>query len=153
MKKSKMLLLCTLAACGAPGSDAVFTNAAKGSAPDSKQVVAKEPARPAPNFKRYTGLYRRSGDESRFQPCGTRVPLDVFGSFEGRALLAERFRFNSVWQGLPMYGVFTGAVVTDTPRVKGAPDSTAKPVTRFYIIGVDSLRTWQDGDCGGMRVR
>lgn len=150
MKTHNLLLLCVLAGCGAPGSDAVFTKATAKAPPP---VAPKQPERKMPAFKRHAGLYRRVGEESRFQPCGTRVPLDVTGTGEGRAVLAERFRFSAVWQGLPMYGVFNGAVVTDTPRVKGVPDSLAKPVTRFFIIGVDSLRTWQDGDCGGMRVR
>jgi hypothetical protein len=55
-----------------------------------------------------------------------------------------------------MYGVFVGAIVTDTPetKVRGVPgDSVPRaPRTRFYITAVESLRTWQPGDCAGMRI-
>lgn len=104
--------------------------------------------------KRFSGYYYRLGEVSQFRPCGTGELLDITGTAEGRYLLNERFRFNAVWQGRKMFGVLQGAIVTDTPRTAGAKADTVKPVprTRFFITGVDSLRTWQASDCGGMRI-
>lgn len=136
--------------CGSPGSDAVFT---KGNPKldTAKAKVAQAAARPQParaTPKRYEGLYKRSGEVARFQPCGTTIPLDITGTAEGRFLLQERFRWNSYWQGKNLYGVFWGSIVVDTPRVNNA-DTTGVPRARFFIIGVDSLRNWDRGDCGG----
>ena len=106
-------------------------------------------------LQRYTGYYKRDSG-SVFQPCGTPVPLEVTGSWQGRSSLQDRFRWNSVWMGRPMFGVFVGAIVVDTPPVKVrgvSADSVPKvPRTRFYITAVESLRTWQSRDCNGMRI-
>jgi len=152
---SRLFLLTALAACGAPGADAVFT---KG----NPKIAAPDSARPAPALaqapgfqpKRYTGYYRRLSEESQFRPCGTSALLDVIGTPDARYRLHEAFRWNSVWQGLKMFGVFQGVIVTDTLRTTGTKVDTAPPVlrTRFFITGVDSLRTWQTSDCGGMRI-
>ena len=153
---SKLLLLASLAACGAPGSDTVFLQGnPKAGVRDSARAVVAMPPQPRIQPKLYRGHYRRLNDESRFRPCGTRIPLDVTGTPEARFRLHERFRFNAVWQGRAMFGVFYGAIVTDTLTPKGpaASDSGAvTTVTRFFITGVDSLRTWHADDCGGMRV-
>jgi hypothetical protein len=154
------LILCALCSCGAPGSDKVFIKGTAKAGADSTQVAVTPPPPPRPRDritpKRFAGLYRRQDDSSRFQPCGTKAPLDVIGTGEARYSLQERFRWNSVWVGRPMYGVFAGAIVTDTPvvQVRGVPqDSVPRvPRTRFFITAVESLRTWQQGDCGGMRI-
>lgn len=105
-------------------------------------------------IKRYSGYYRRLGGVSQFRPCGTGALLDIIGTPEGRFRLEESFRWNAVWQGRKMFGIFQGAIVTDTPRTTGATADTAPPLprTRFFITGLDSLRTWQASDCGGMRI-
>ena len=156
-KTSKLLLLASLAACGAPGSDAVFLQGnPKAGVGDSARAVVARPAQVRMEPKQYRGLYRRLNDESRFQPCGTKVPLDVTGTPEARFILHERFRFNAVWQGRAMFGVFYGVIVTDTLKPKSpaaAGDSgTVTTRTRFFITGLDTLRTWHSSDCGGMRV-
>lgn len=150
----KLLLLTALVACGAPGTDAVFTKGnPKIDAPDQARSAA---ARPAPRIqpKRYRGYYHRLSEESQFRPCGTEALLDVIGTPDARARLQEAFRWNSVWQGRKMFGIFQGAIVTDTLRTTGAKADTAPPATRtrFFITGVDSLRTWQSSDCDGMRI-
>jgi len=150
-----LLLLNVLVACGAEGSDAVFTNGIpKAVAADSVVPVARpQPPRIEPRL--YKGYFRRVGDDPQFQPCGTATPLDIFGPSQARSALRERIRWNEVWEGRKMFGVFQGAIVTDTPRTTGVRGDTAtagKPRTRFLITGVDSVRTWQAGDCGGMRV-
>jgi hypothetical protein len=148
-----LFLLTALAACGAPGADAVFT---KG----NPKIGAPDSARPAPVLapriqpKRYTGYYRRLGEESQFRPCGTGALLDIIGTPDARYRLHEAFRWNSFWQGRKMFGVFQGMILTDTLPTTGAKADTAPPVlrTRFFITGVDSLRTWDTSDCGGMRI-
>jgi hypothetical protein len=155
----KLLLLASLTACGAPGSDLVFTRGnPKTPTPDSASKAAANPDAPPRAriaFLPTKGLYRRIGDDSRFQPCGTRELLQVGGSGEGRFLLAQHFRFNAVWMGRPLYGILRGAVITETlpprPAAKGA-DTLPTIRTRFYVVGVDSLRTWLPGDCNGMKV-
>jgi hypothetical protein len=150
----KLFLLTALAACGAPGGDAVFTKGnPKIATPDSARSAAAPPA-PRIQPKRYTGYYRRLSGESQFRPCGTDALLDVIGTPDARLRLSEAFRWNSVWQGRKMFGIFQGAIVTDTPRTTGAKADTAPPVPRrrFFITDVDSLRTWQSSDCGGMRI-
>jgi hypothetical protein len=145
--------LTALNACGAPGADDVFTKGnPRIAAPDSARPALAQPPRIQP--KRISGYYRRLGEESQFRPCGTNALLDIIGTPDGRFRLQEAFRWNSVWQGRKMFGIFQGAIVTDTPRTTGAKGDTAAPVprTRFFIMGVDSLRTWQAGDCGGMRI-
>lgn len=148
----KLLLLATLGACGAPGTDAVFT---KGNPKVDQATPATPPLQPPPQrmmTKRYAGMYRRIGEESRFQACGTSRALDIFGPPEARITLQERFRFGSVWQGMKLYAVFEGAVVTDTVKPV-PPDSGAGTIrTRFFLAKVDSLRTWESEDCDGMRV-
>ncbi|HEX6315029.1 MAG TPA: hypothetical protein VFZ73_09225 [Gemmatimonadaceae bacterium] len=154
----KIFLLNVLTACGAAGSDAVFTkgNPKIGTASETTFAAAasktRQPARP--ETRSYAGYFRRLGDDMQFQPCGTRTPLEVFPTGQARASLRERFRWNAVWEGARMFAVLHGATVTDTPSTKGVPGDTtpAGPRTRFWVIGVDSLRTWRQGDCGGMRI-
>ena len=153
---TKLLLLAVLGACGAPGTDSVFS---KGNPKVAQKGAVAGQVTPVPQppplrieTKRYNGLYRRNGEESRFQACGTTRPLDVFGPPEARIVLHERFRYGSVWPGMKLYAVFQGTIVTDTVKpVK--PDSGPGTVrTRFFLTRVDSLRAWETGDCGGMRV-
>jgi hypothetical protein len=146
---AKLLILLALPACGAPGSEQVFTKLGE-KAPAPVQARGRGPSAPPIPFKRFEGFYNRLGEISQFQPCGAEDALDVNGTAEARAVLRERFRWNSPWQGLKMFAVFTGSIVTDTPRVKGrAAADTAPPVTRtfFFITAVESLRTVQDADC------
>jgi hypothetical protein len=98
-------------------------------------------------------MYFRLGDTSRFTPCGRKEGLDIFGNPEARFLLRERLRWTSPWQGVRMYAVFMGYVVTDTPKVQGrGVDTTVKvPRTRFFITAVESLRTAEREDCRGAR--
>jgi hypothetical protein len=65
-------------------------------------------------------LYRRIGDESRFQPCATTVPLVVDGNWNGQFMLREQFRWNSVIPGQKLFGVFTGWILRDTVRAGAA---------------------------------
>ena len=149
---AKLLTLCCLTACGAPGSEQVFNKVGqKAPAP----VAAQRPGPPPASMvaKRFEGFYFRLGDTSRFTPCGSKVGLDIFGNPEARFLLRERVRWTAAWQGIPMYAVFMGYVVTDTPRVQGrGADTTARiPRTRFFLAAVESLRVREREDCGGMR--
>jgi hypothetical protein len=148
---SNVLVLAGLAAsvaCGAPESGGMLAKA-----PDSAvAVIAAPPPPPRLVTKSYRGFYRRQDQDSRFQPCGTARPLDIYGPPEARQMLAERLRFGSMWAGLRMFGVFQGAIVTDTVKPT-PPDSGAGTArTRFLIVRVDSLRVWRSTDCGGMRV-
>ena len=151
----KLLLINVLAACGAPGSDEVFT---KGTGkPKAFDTASFRPARPpTPRIatRSYGGYFRRFGANFEFQPCDTQVPLVIFTSPQGRTVLRERARWNNVWEGAKRFGVFQGAIVTDTPATKGVQGDSAKPGprTRFYLTAVDSLREWRSTDCGGMRV-
>lgn len=149
-----MLVVILLAACGAPGSDAVFARNSQKKAADSTKVAPVRPSPPQLVTKRFQGYYRRYGGESVFIPCGTTSPLKVTGTPIALGVLRERVRWNAAWEGARMYGVFQGALVTDTPRVAGTErDSVrSKPRTRLYIIGVDSFRTWRVRDCNGMRL-
>lgn len=152
---SKLLLLTALTACGAPGADSVFTKGnPRIAASDSARPATVQPQAPRFQSKRYSGYYRRLDEESQFRPCGTARLLDIIGTPDARLRLSEAFRWNAVWPGRKMFGVFQGAIVTDTPRTTGTMADTAPPVprTRFFITGVDSLRTWESGDCGGMRI-
>ena len=139
-----------LAACGSPGSESVFTrNNPKTASLDSVGARPRtEPQRMV--TRQYSGYYSKLGDDSQFQPCGTTVPLDVTGAPIARGILKERFRWNAVWEGAKMYAVFEGAIVTDTAATAG--DSVKGPRTRFFLIDVDSLRTWRNGDCNGMKL-
>jgi len=147
---SKLLLLSALAACGAPGSDAVFLPKAKTPAANPSATQAAVPAPPRLVSKQYRGWYRRISDTTQFQPCAANAPLDVSGTPAGLALLRQNYRFTAPWPRAKLYSVLQGAIVTDTPAVKGAPGDSAKPVarTRFMITGVDSMRAWHPGDCG-----
>ena len=148
----KLLLLSGLAACGAPGSDEVFTKGAgNAKGPDSATVP---PVAPAPRLvtTTYSGYFRRVGSDFQFQPCNTKEPLAIYASAQGRSALRERTRWNAVWEGTKRFGVFQGAIVTDTPKVVPGDSTKPGPRTRFYLTAVDSLRTWQSTDCGGMRV-
>jgi hypothetical protein len=73
---------------------------------------------------------------------------DVFAERIGFAALRERYRFIAPWPGARLFGVLTGAIVTDTTP---APDTAngASPVirTRFFVAGVDSMRAQQSSDC------
>ena len=148
----KLLILCALSACGAPGSEQVFNKVGQ-KAPQPVAVQRPGPPPAALAAKRFEGFYFRLGDTSRFTPCGQKVGLDIFGNPEARYLLRERVRWMSAWQGIRMYGVLMGYVVTDTPRVQGAAADTAAPSprTRFFITAVESLRAPEREDCGGVR--
>lgn len=147
----KLLLLSALAACGAPGSDAVFdTRKTKALAAESTKAAAPvTPPRPRLVTRQYSGYYRRMNDTAQFQPCGSRTVLDVFDAAQGRAALRERYRFSSPWPGATVFAVFNGAMVTDT-SVSGSDTSIAKPRTRFFVAGVDSMRARRSADCSGM---
>ena len=103
--------------------------------------------------KRFEGTYYRLGDTSRFTPCGSKVGYDLLGGYEARFVLRDRLRWTAPWQGIPMYAVFMGYVVTDTPRVQGrGADTTARiPRMRFFLAAVESLRVREREDCGGTR--
>lgn len=146
-------ILAMLSACGPPASDARLTkeNAKADSAPKPPPrplfVTQTEPAI-------HRGVYRRLGVDSRFRPCNAPEPLEIIGNGNALAKLREEFRWNSFWQGKNMFAVFEGMIVTDSVVPEGAPADSATPTlrTRFYILQVDSLRTWEAGDCKGMRV-
>ena len=150
----KLLLLNVLAACGAPGSDAMFTG---DSTKAADALAARPPAQrqqPRIATKAHGGFFRRVGDDYQFQPCGTKVPLNLSVAPQAGRQLRDRVRFTAVWEGVKMFGVLQGAIVTDTPSTKGAESDsvTPGPRTRFYLVGVDSLRTWRPSDCGGMQL-
>ena len=150
---SRLLLLSVVTACGAVGSDDVFTRKNPSTpAADTPKVVAK----PAPRLatKVYSGYFRKAGDEWQFQPCGTSALLDITAQPLARLILRDRFRWNAIWEGARLYAVFQGAIVTDTVKADSTnADSTkAGPRTQFYLLDVDSMRTWQRGDCHGMRI-
>lgn len=150
----KLLALATLAACGAPGADAVFTKGnPKIPVADSGNAIAASPV-PQIEYTQFRGYYRRLGTDSRFQPCGTAAPLEITGTPLGRAILRERFQWMAFEQGRKMFGVFQGTIVIDTLKPRGAAADSAAVTTRtrFFITEVDSLRGWKDGDCGGMRI-
>ena len=142
-------------ACGPPASDAGFTTGKTKSA-DSAGALKKAPSPPVAQARPsiHRGLYRRLGDDSRFRPCAAPAALEVTGTPLGRAQLAEQFRWNSVWQGRNMFGVFEGMIMTDTvvPKATAADSATRTIRTRFFITAVESLRTWEPRDCNGMRV-
>jgi hypothetical protein len=82
------------------------------------------------------------------------------GRPEALGRLRERFRWNAVWLERPMYAVFQGRIVHDTlPPPAGrrtdaaVSDSATTPrvVRRFFIVRVDTLRSWQPRDCDGAR--
>ena len=149
------LFLLTALACGAPGSDSVFTQGNPKLANKDSIGRASQPSQAREPPKTYKGLYRRVGSESRFQPCGTTVPLDVDGNWNGLFMLREQFRWSSAFQGQKLFGVVSGWILHDTVRTgSGAGDSASSgiPRTRFYLINLDSLRPWNDRDCPGMKV-
>ena len=156
MRLPKLLLWAALGACGAPGTDTVFTKGnpkvdqTTGSPGQAAVPVPRPPVQPI-RTKRYAGLYRRLGEESRFQACRTEQALDIFGPFDARQRLQERFRYGSALHGQKMYAVFEGAVVTDTVKPE-PPDTVVTVRTRFYLARVDSVRTWERTDCDGWRV-
>jgi hypothetical protein len=153
----KLLVVIALAACGAPGSDAVFT---QGSAKSDSAAKSAAKAEPAPPPRRrippttHSGFFRVVGNVNQFQPCGTAKPLDVFGRPLPLRLVRERKRFLGVWEGMKLFAVLQGAVVTDTVTADGAEADSVKPGprTRFELEQLDSLRSWKRTDCGGMRV-
>lgn len=148
---SRLLLLTVLAACGAPGSDAVFLPKAKTPAASSSAPKATTPAAPPFVAKQYTGWYRRMGDTSEFLPCGARTPLNVDATPLGMLELRQRYEFTAPWPLAKMYSVVQGAIMTDTLVVGGGKADSLKrvPRTRFMITGVDSMRAWKSSDCGG----
>ena len=151
----KLFLLNVLAACGAPGSDAVFV----AQKPKSTVVDSSKP-KPLPNpdapsvaTRRYLGTYRRQGDTAQFQPCGTKTIYEVTATPITFAILREKYRWAAPWLGASLFTVFQGALVTDTPSVAGGRgDSTkATPRTRFLVAFVDSMRAGRPNDCDGVR--
>ena len=149
----KLLLLSSLVACGAPGSEDVFTKATKKpTVSDSANAQKARPQPPRLVTRQYGGYFRRVGADFQFQPCNTRLPLLVFATPQGRVALREQSRWNGVWEGNKNFGVFQGAIVTDTPKVVPGDSIKPGPRTRFFLTAVDSLRTWKPTDCGGMRV-
>ena len=147
--------LAALSACGAPGSDDVFTRRKpKAAALDSDTVKIVPQFFPTIATRAYAGYYRRVGDDQQFQPCGTTRPLEITAPPVARLILKDAFRWNAVWQGAPLYAVFEGAIVTDTVRADSTTTDSSKvgPRTRFYMVDVKSMRNWRDGDCGGMRI-
>ena len=144
----KLLLISALAACGAPGSDDVFTGKkAEAPSPEAKKVAAS-PA-PRTQTKVYKGYFRKAGEDWQFQPCGTSQLLDITALPLARLILRDHFRWNAIWEGAKLYAVFQGAIITDTVKVDSAKTG---PRTRFQLAEVDSMRTWERGDCNGMRV-
>lgn len=146
-----------LASCGEPGTDTVFVRALPGNQVTTSPAAgdsATAPEEARMEIMTYRGMYFRDGDISEFQPCGTPAPLPVDGTREGRFLLAERFRWNAMWQGRPMFAVLTGAIVLDTLGDTAAASDAAPPdtVRRFFVTGVDTVRTWEN-ECPGMRSR
>ena len=153
--RANLLLIIVLAACGAPGSDTVFSgNSQKKATTDSSRPAPVRPQVPQLVTKRFDGYYRRYGAESEFMPCGTTVPLEVIGTPIARGILRERVRWNAAWEGARLFVVFQGALVTDTPTVPGVNGDSvrSKPRTRFFLVNVDSLRTWRVRDCNGMKL-
>ena len=148
----KLLFVTALAACGAPGSDSVFTrnNPRFGSVDSAApKAVASRQGSPTVATKVYAGYYLKKGDRSQFQPCGTEKLLEITALWETKRMLMERFRWNAIWEGAKLYAVFQGAIVDDTTR---ADSSRTGPAKRFYLVGIDSVRTWQRSDCNGMRI-
>lgn len=147
---ANLLVLSALAGCGAPGSDSVFTrNKPEATAADSPSAKSVPPPTPRIETKLYAGYYRKLGDDSQFLPCGTTRLLEITGTPLAMLLLKERFRWNAIWEGAKLFAVFRGAIVTDTVRSDSA---NAGPRTRFFLVDVDSMRTWRNGDCNGMRT-
>src|SRR5687767_6092654 len=114
-------ILAMLCACGPPASDAGLT-AGKAKAGDSAPApkTAAPPPAPTVRVSIHRGLYRRLGKDSHFRPCGAPTPLVVIGTGPGLAQLAEQFRWNSVWAGQNLFGVFEGLIRTDTQFMKNA---------------------------------
>jgi hypothetical protein len=69
-------------------------------------------------------------------------------------MLKERFRWNAIWEGARLFAVFQGAIVTDSAQADSskADSSKAVPVKRFWLVAVDSMRTWRNEDCNGMKI-
>jgi hypothetical protein len=149
-----LLILIALSACGAPGSDAVFTREnPKLASPESIKTAEVKQNQPVIAPKPHSGLYRRIGEESQFQICGTKEALDVTGTAMARYILHERFRWQSVWQGEKMYAILQGWVMVDSQTPKGREARAAgRTRTVFFMMDVDSVRAWQNGDCKGMKV-
>ena len=148
----RWLLLLILVACGAPGTDDVFTRKSPAKAPDEAPKVVAKPA-PRLETKVYSGYFRKAGDEWQFQPCGTSTLMDITAEPLARLILRDHFRWNAIWEGAKLYAVFQGATVTDTVKADSAADSSkAQPRTRFHLVEVKTMRTWERGDCNGMRV-
>lgn len=142
-----------LAACGAPGSEDVFTRKPTAKAPaDAPKVVAK----PAPRLETRvdSGYFRKAGEQWQFQPCGTSKLMDITAEPLARLILRDHFRWNAIWEGAKLYAVFRGATVTDTVKADSASADSSKagPRTRFHLVEVKSMRTWERGDCHGMRI-
>ena len=147
----KLLLVTALPACGTPGSDSVFTRNNPKFAPvdTPKTEVVARPVRPAIATRAYAGYYRKSGDDSQFQPCGTTQLLEITGPPMARLILRDTFRWNAIWEGARLFAVLQGAIIDDTTRADSSKTGATK---RFYLVDVDSMRTWRKGDCNGMRL-
>lgn len=152
---AKSLLILGLAACGAPGSDSVFTrNNPRTASVDSASSTVRPRQVPRIATRVYAGYYRKSGDDSQFQPCGTRTLLEITGPPMAQLMLKERFRWNAIWEGAKLFAVFEGAIVTDSAQADSskADSSKAGPAKRFWLVAVDSMRTWRNEDCNGMKI-
>lgn len=150
----KCLLLLGLAGCGAPGADSIFTKGKANVTADSSRTIVEAP--PQRWITRsYRGFLQPSGDDPKFRPCGTPTLLDVDGVSSARNVLKERYRWNTSWAGSnKMFAQFQGDILTDTQRVRDPVTGVEQlvPRTRFYVVDVESLRTWMSSDCNGMRV-
>ena len=140
----------SLAACGAAGSDSVFTRSKPKKAEVDSTPTPAFRIEPPPSVTRpYAGYYRKAGEEQQFQPCGTTQLLDITASFEAKLLLRERFRWNAIYEGAKLFAVFEGAIVIDTIE---SDSSKPTPRKRFYLTDIDSMRSWRRSDCNGMRI-
>lgn len=145
------LLLCALAACGCSGAGPGDSGASADSATDSTGAAAPSQDEAPIVSQVFRGQYYRMSDTTTFRPCGSRQPLRVTGTPEGRYLLDERFRLTAFYMGRPLFGVFRGVIRVDTLDATAADSGRVRTERVFFITGLDSLRVWRPSDCGGAR--
>ena len=155
---ANLLILNTLVACGPPGTDSLFSKKPKPNSAAGADTAAKarEPQQKPIQTSIQKGLFRFTGDSMLFRPCGSRLELPVYGSPMAMFRIRERVRWVGVWLNTPLFAVFDGASVVDTPTVKDAgSDSTTRgePRIRFMVVEFDTLRAVKETDCNGMRKR